>query len=343
MMPISTGGFKKPRSISAGADPILRWLAIADLVIDPALQQPISRRGRRNVNRIAQTFSWSCFSPVIVAQFAQDKFVIIDGQHRTTAAALIGFDRVPCQVVTGSPAQLAVARKAINGQVTSRLALHVAATDANENLAVQLSDICARTDVELLRYPVPVDRQTPGQTMAVGALAQSLKRYGEETLISALQCVTQTPNNRPGMLSARMIKALCAVLHNDKKCRDSGLALLEAFDEIDLAVLATTAAAHAAGKKASPVQTLMELIRSELDRRFVGSDPRYQQQPGIVSQRLASARQNTGVKANPVVRAKPGGSATAAYEFRDNPRVKRLRLPQPRSRQRPITPKPERS
>ena len=125
------------------------------------------------------------------------------------------------------------------------------------------------------------------------------------------------------MLSARMIKALCAVLHNDKKCRDSGLALLEAFDEIDLAVLATTAAAHAAGKKASPVQTLMELIRSELDRRFVGSDPRYQQQPGIVSQRLASARQNTGVKANPVVRAKPGGSATAAYEFRDNPRVKR--------------------
>ena len=132
MMPISTGGFKKPRSISAGADPILRWLAIADLVIDPALQQPISRRGRRNVNRIAQTFSWSCFSPVIVAQFAQDKFVIIDGQHRTTAAALIGFDRVPCQVVTGSPAQLAVARKAINGQVTSRLALHVAATDANE-------------------------------------------------------------------------------------------------------------------------------------------------------------------------------------------------------------------
>ena len=132
MRPISTGGFKKPRSMSAGADPILRWLPIADLIVDPALQQPISRRGRRNVNRIAEAFSWSCFSPVIVAPFAQDKFVIIDGQHRTTAAALIGFDRVPCQVVTGSPAQLAVARKAINGQVTSRLALHGAATDATK-------------------------------------------------------------------------------------------------------------------------------------------------------------------------------------------------------------------
>ena len=343
MRPISTGGFKKPRSMSAGADPILRWLPIADLIIDPALQQPISRRGRRNVNRIAEAFSWSCFSPVIVAPFAQDKFVIIDGQHRTTAAALIGFDRVPCQVVTGSPAQLAVARKAINGQVTSRLALHGAATDANENLAVQMSDICARTDVELLRYPVPVDRQTPGQTMAVGALTQCLKRYGEETLISALQCVTQTPNNHPGMLSARMIKALCAVLHSDKKCRDSGLALLEAFDEINLAAIATTAAARAAGKKASPVQTLTDLIRSELDKRFVRSEPRYQQQPGLVSQRVTNAGQNPGVRANPGVRSNPSVRAAAAYEFRDNPRVKRLRLPRPSSRQRPIATKPERS
>lgn len=335
MRAISTVGFKKPRSISAGAAPILRWLPIKDLVIDPAIQQPIGRRGRRNVNRIAETFSWSCFSPVIVAPFAPDKFVIIDGQHRTTAAALIGFDHVPCQVVTGSPAQLAVARKAISGQVTSRLALHGAATDANENLAVQLSDICARTDVELLRYPVPVDRQTPGQTMAVGALAQCLKRYGEETLISALQCVTQTPNNRPGMLSARMIKALCVVLHNDKKCRDSGLALLEAFDEIDLTAITATAAAHAAGKKASPIQALMDLIRSELDKRFVRSGPCYQQQPGV-------GGQHPGVRTNPNVRTNSGIRA-AAYEFSDNPRVKVLRAPRPSSRQLPITPKPDRS
>jgi hypothetical protein len=53
----------------------------------------------------------------------------------------------------------------------------------------------------LLRYPVPLDNQAAGQTMAVGAIDKCLKRYGDETLITALQCVTQTTNNRPGMLS----------------------------------------------------------------------------------------------------------------------------------------------
>ena len=60
--------------------------------------------------------------------------------------------------------------------------------------------------------------------MAVGAIAQCLKRYGEATLITALQCVTQTSNNQPGALSARTIKALCGVLHDDQARRDSGLA-----------------------------------------------------------------------------------------------------------------------
>jgi hypothetical protein len=100
--------------------------------------------------------------------------------------------------------------------------------------AVQIAHVCACAEVELLRYPVPTDKQAPGQTMAVGAIAQCLKRYGEATLITALQCVTQTSNNQPGALSARTIKALCGVLHEDHARRDSGLALLEAFDSIRL-------------------------------------------------------------------------------------------------------------
>jgi hypothetical protein len=35
-------------------------------------------------------------------------------------------------------------------------------------------------------------------------------------------------------LSGRVVKALCAVLHADTHRRDSGLALFEAFDSIDL-------------------------------------------------------------------------------------------------------------
>ncbi len=146
------------------------------------------------------------------------------------------------------------------------MTLHSAALATGETGAVRLAAACARADVELLRYPVPVDRQSPGQTMAVAALTHCLKRYGEETLITALQCVTQTTNNRSGALSARTIKALCAVLGTDHVLRDSGLALLDTFDAIDLMALAGVASVDAAAKGISAVQAMTDRIRLEVNR-----------------------------------------------------------------------------
>jgi hypothetical protein len=55
-------------------------------------------------------------------------------------------------------------------------------------------------------------------------------------------------------LSARTIKALCAVLHADTQRRDSGLALFEAFDSIDLMSIQEASAVDAAVKKMGRVQ-----------------------------------------------------------------------------------------
>jgi hypothetical protein len=67
MRPISIEGFEKPESVAAGAVPMLQWMKIADLVVDPAYQRPIAGKGRLNVDQIARSFSWSCFSPVVVS------------------------------------------------------------------------------------------------------------------------------------------------------------------------------------------------------------------------------------------------------------------------------------
>src|SRR5271155_3794699 len=99
MRPISIEGFEKPKSVFAGAAPMLQWLKITDLVVDPAYQRPIIGKGRQNVDRIAREFSWSCFAPVVVSPVEGGKFAIIDGQHRTTSAAMLGFESVPCQIV----------------------------------------------------------------------------------------------------------------------------------------------------------------------------------------------------------------------------------------------------
>jgi hypothetical protein len=267
MRAISTESFERPKTVAAGAAPMLQWIRIDQMVVDPWYQRPIVGKGRRNVDRIARAFSWSCFAPVVVSPVEGGKFAIIDGQHRTTAAALAGFASVPCQIVVAAREEQARAFKAINGVTTpiSRMALHAAAVVAGEPWAEQVTDICTRGGVELLRYPVPIDKQAAGQTMAVGAIAQCLKRYGHDTLITALQCVTQTANNVQGALSARTIKALCHVLHGDPARRDSGLALLEAFDSIDLADLQARAVVDAAFRKIGKVQALADRIRSELD------------------------------------------------------------------------------
>lgn len=181
---------------------------------------------------------------------------------------MIGLDKVPCQIVNATPEEQLVAFRAINGSgaTVSRMALHAAGVVASDPWSVQVAEACARAEVELLRYPVPVERQTGGQTMAVGAIARCLKRHGEETLITALQCVTQTTNNKPGALSARMIKALCEVLGSDHALRDSGLQLLETFDEIDLLGLAEATAVELGQIKGNAAQALANRIRAEVAR-----------------------------------------------------------------------------
>jgi hypothetical protein len=268
MRPISSEGFEKPDSTSPGAVPMLQWLKIEDLVVDPAYQRPIVGNGRRNVDRIAREFSWSCFAPVVVSPVEGGKFAIIDGQHRTTSAAILGIDSVPCQIVIAALSEQAAAFKAINGTITpiSQMALHAAALVANEPWAVQIANVCACAQVELLRYPVPIGKQGPGQTMAAGAMTQCLKRYGEATLITALQCVTQTANNQPGALRARTIKALCDVLHRNTEWRESGLRLLEAFDSIDLMSLQEDSVLDMATKRVGRVQAMSERIQTELCR-----------------------------------------------------------------------------
>src|SRR5215210_1509111 len=118
MRAISSEGFERPKTFNPGPSPMLQLLKISELVVDPTYQRPIVGKGRTNVHRIAQSFSWSCFSPVVVSPIEGGKFAIIDGQHRTTAASLLGLETVPCQVVIAAREEQATAFKAINGITT---------------------------------------------------------------------------------------------------------------------------------------------------------------------------------------------------------------------------------
>ena len=78
----------------------------------------------------------------------------------------------------------------------------LAAKDAH---ALALADVCAAADVEILRKNLIRSDIKKGQTHAVTALSRCLTLYGRDTLITALQCITQTADGNAGFKTYQIL------------------------------------------------------------------------------------------------------------------------------------------
>jgi hypothetical protein len=235
---LNTQRFSSPISgFSPGPAPFLEWIETSKLVVDVTYQREIGRRGAVNVNQIAENFDWSKFAPVIVAPVEGGLFAIVDGQHRTTAAVLRGQEKVPCQVVQADRAKQAAAYAAVNGSVTKTTAqqLYHAKLAAKDPDALALAEICLVAEVEVLRKNLVRSGLQKGQTHAVTALNRCLAKYGRDTLITALQCITQTADGNAGFVRSTIVEALCEVLHEAPAWRDAGELLLRVMDKFKFA------------------------------------------------------------------------------------------------------------
>jgi hypothetical protein len=241
---------------SFGKAPRLEWLALRDLVIDPDYQRDITSVGRSNVRRIAANFNWAMFTTVMVSSVGGNKYAIVDGQHRCTAAALCGVDRVPCAIVDAAPGEQARAFRAINGNVTRMhtLHLHHAAVAAGEPVAVRIAEACRRAGVTIMRSPVPVEDIKPGQTNVVLTIGKALQRFGDKVVELALRTIVATGDGNTGMLSRIVIWGTAEVLNDHPEWHADEAALRRAFDTVDLDELqrrATAAAARLRGTSAT--------------------------------------------------------------------------------------------
>jgi hypothetical protein len=182
---LNAGRFSKPTSdFDPGPAPQLQWIEVDLLVVDPAYQIDIGRRGATNVRDVAEEFEWSKFAPVIVAPVEGGRFAIVDGQHRSTVAILRGLRTVPCQTVQADRTKQAEAFAAVNGNVTKTTAqqLYHARLAADDEIADRLAQVCAAAGVEITRRAFKQSDAKVGQTQAVSALMRCLGRYGEAFL-----------------------------------------------------------------------------------------------------------------------------------------------------------------
>lgn len=81
-----------------GTRPSIEWIPLNMLSVDPAYQRSTDNdSSRRLIASITAKFDWRLCMPLVVSRRADDKLVIIDGQHRWLAACKRDdIDSLPC-------------------------------------------------------------------------------------------------------------------------------------------------------------------------------------------------------------------------------------------------------
>lgn len=258
-------GIVVPRSL--GQPPRLEWLSIADLVIDPEYQREITRIGRTNVRRIAGSFNWAMFTPVMVAPVGSNKFAIVDGQHRATAAKLCGLDRVPCMIIHADRSGQAMAFSVINRNVTPVQSIHLfhAAVAAGVPEALRVADVCKRAGITVTRNPTSLANLKPGEISFASALGKAVARFGDDITILTLRAIAASGN----LLTSVTAWGAIEVLNDHPEWTKDEAVLRAAFEMVELDDMLRSARSKSAHMKGSSATDQFEsLLVEALGRRL---------------------------------------------------------------------------
>jgi hypothetical protein len=204
-----------PANVDPGPRPELAWLPVAMLSVDPAYQRTIEGRvSQAAIGRIVAEFRWSCFGVVMVAAVdgGGDGWVIIDGQHRVEAARRCKLSTVPCIIVPASTrdeqAKIFLATNRLRVTVNA-YAMHHAQLAAGEQIALDTQALADSAGISIPRYPIPRDRLTPGQTLALAMIkSATLNAFGTR----AVRLVGAAWMGKPGGIPAGVIRAVWLAL-----------------------------------------------------------------------------------------------------------------------------------
>lgn len=226
-----------PRQVDAGAAPMLQWLKISDLAVDDDYQRVLQRSNWKAIKRIADQFKWSRFSPVFVAPIEGGKYAIIDGQHRTHAAALCGFDQVPCQVVQMTREEQAASFAAVNGLVTKVTLWNVfkAALVAGEHWAVESNKAVADAGCRLMTSAGSTDSKKPGEIYAISLVRSPVMAGHAASITMALSGVRRSEFGKDAdAYSNEVLKPLFAAVCDRPWLALAGIDLAKFIDDFDI-------------------------------------------------------------------------------------------------------------
>jgi hypothetical protein len=85
-----------------GSPPTLEWRAVGELLIDDSYQRTVEAAASQAlIRRIAMFWDWGLCQPLAVSRRPDGKLLIVDGQHRASAAKLRGdIPHLPCVITS---------------------------------------------------------------------------------------------------------------------------------------------------------------------------------------------------------------------------------------------------
>lgn len=178
-----------------GPAPMLTWLPVDKLIIDEAYQRPLGKNNWAAIEKIAANFQWSRFAPVLVAPIAGGLYAVIDGQHRTHAAAMCGIAEVPAMVVQVGIEEQSRAFAWVNSQTIKVTMFHVlkAALAAKEDWAVRADAAVSGGGCRLMLYHPSASNKQAGEVYSVALIKRLIEAGKDSAVTAALSALREVP------------------------------------------------------------------------------------------------------------------------------------------------------
>lgn len=220
-----------------GNKPQMSWIDINKLSVDQKYQRDVSgKRSKANINVIINNFCWEKFTPITVVKIADEKYNIIDGQHRYTAAKQLGdIEKVPCWIIEKSSVEKqANTFMGINKNrvCTNPYDLYKAEIAAKDPLALQINDFCNQTGIII---PFNGYCSIPCMTIALSTIKKHLRMHNNGYLANAIANIRKAFPNKNSQLKGDILDTLVNLkieLGNKLKNEDIVKAL-QAFGSVD--------------------------------------------------------------------------------------------------------------
>lgn len=228
MRRISIQGEKKVKP-APQEEPRLEWVRISNLVVDETYQRPLGKRGWARIRKIAGEFDWNKFSPVLLADLGDGNYAIMDGQHRSHAAMLCGFKRVPAMIVQLDREDQARAFISVNTNVTqvTTWQIYRAALAAGEDWATACRDAVEAGGCHLQISNSSSNAKKAGEIYAVRLIEDiAVKKKRPDVVTAVLRALRRyDTENRAALYSDYILNPLLRVVCENESYADEDLLL----------------------------------------------------------------------------------------------------------------------